>query len=305
MSINLFHQTAQGCSQLITQAYSTSFSMGVRLLAPRYRPAIYAIYGYVRYADEIVDTFHNHDKATLLERFRADTYLALEEGISLNPIIHAFGQVMHRYQIETGLLEAFLDSMAMDLVHQTYQSDQYRTYVCGSAEVVGLMCLRVFCDGDRVGYDNLQGEARRLGAAFQKVNFLRDVASDLTERGRFYFPGVEAHGFTTAAKQQIEAEITDDFVAALAGIAGLPGGARLGVYVAYRYYLDLFHQLRHQTPQTLLSNRIRVSNPRKLWLLLRTSVRYYVLPRSVTRQRLRHGVPNESLLTPAALPGRE
>ncbi|WP_128543294.1 phytoene/squalene synthase family protein [Larkinella soli] len=278
MSIALFHRTAGACGRIITRAYSTSFSIGVRLLAARFRPAIYAIYGYVRFADEIVDTFHEYDKAELLERFRADTNLAREQGISLNPVIHAFTRVMRHYRIGTDLLDAFLDSMAMDLTNSTYQTGEYRTYVYGSAEVVGLMCLRVFCEGDEVLYGRLQEPARRLGAAFQKVNFLRDLASDFGERGRLYFPGVDFERFSEADKRQIEAEIAADFKAALAGIRALPKGARLGVYVAYRYYLDLFRQLCRVPPRTLFTRRIRVSDRRKLWLLLRSSVRHYTLP---------------------------
>ncbi|RIV17697.1 phytoene/squalene synthase family protein [Fibrisoma montanum] len=278
MSLDLFHSTAIGCSRLITQAYSTSFSIGVRLLNSQYRGAIYAIYGYVRLADELVDTFHQFDKAELFRQLSQETAQALQDGLSLNPVIHAFVQAVRRYRIDPALLDAFLNSMEMDLTVQTYQVSQYQQYVYGSAEVVGLMCLRVFCDGDDTLYFQLREPARRLGAAFQKVNFLRDIASDLHDRGRLYFPGVDFIQFKAADKQRIEAEITQDFAAALPGIVRLPRGVRLGVYVAYRYYLDLFAQLRRHAPTAILTQRVRVSNQRKVWILIRSSFRHLLLP---------------------------
>lgn len=290
MSLTLFHATAQGCSRLITHAYSTSFSTGVRLLARRYRGAIYAIYGYVRLADEVVDTFHAYDKARLLRQLRQDTDGALQDGISLNPVIDAFVQVVRQYQIERDLLDAFLASMELDLYEQTYQQTLYQTYIYGSAEVVGLMCLRVFCEGDETLYQCLQPQARRLGAAFQKVNFLRDLADDMAERGRMYFPAIDFERFNVTDKQAIEADIADDFAVALQGIIGLPSGARLGVYVAYRYYLDLFAKLRRSSPQTIRTRRIRISNRRKLWLLVRSSLRHWVV--QLLGGRLSPGLPS-------------
>ena len=272
--MDLFSQTTFECSKLITQRYSTSFTLGIRTMHKRFHFPIYAIYGYVRFADEIVDTFHEHDKQTLLERFRQDTLLALEEGISLNPVLHSFQQVVHTYGIEWELIDAFLQSMAMDLDRTHYDDDRYQEYIFGSAEVVGLMCLRVFCEGNGAMYEELKESARSLGAAFQKVNFLRDIKSDFEERGRVYFPGVDFTQFSTAAKQQIEKEIEKDFRKAYAGILGLPEGAQMGVYLAYLYYQKLFYKIRNCPASRILKERIRIADQRKLLLLAQTMLRY-------------------------------
>ncbi len=201
--LDLFHKTCGECSRLITQRYSTSFSLGIKVFDEKFRMPIYAVYGYVRFADEIVDTFDGYPKADLLQRFREDTYRAIEEGISLNPVLHSFQAVVREYGIEQALIDAFLDSMEMDLHHSRYGSDLYEKYIYGSAEVVGLMCLRVFCEGDKALFEHLKAPAQSLGAAFQKINFLRDLKSDFDDRGRVYFPGVDFTNFTAEDKRRI------------------------------------------------------------------------------------------------------
>lgn len=270
----LFNNTALECSKLVTERYSTSFTLGIKTLDRKFHLPIYAIYGFVRYADEIVDTFHDYDKKTLLDRFRHDTYQAIEEGISLNPVLHSFQMVVRQYSIDRPLIDAFLHSMEMDLYNQQYDADGYSEYIYGSAEVVGLMCLRVFCEGDCAEYDRLRESARKLGAAFQKVNFLRDLKSDFADRGRTYFPGVDFQAFGQKAKQQIEADIQHDFDDALKGILKLPAGARMGVYLAYTYYLTLFRKIKRLSATTISNQRIRVPNPQKIVLLAQTYLKY-------------------------------
>lgn len=267
---DLFDLTTLECSRLITQRYSTSFTLGIKTLDSKYHLPIYAIYGFVRYADEIVDTFHDHDKKALLEEFKKDTYKAIKEKISLNPVLHAFQIIVNQYQIELELIEAFLRSMEMDLDFKTYNDSKYHEYIYGSAEVVGLMCLRVFCEGDDEQYQMLEDPACKLGSAFQKVNFLRDIKSDYEERGRVYFPGVNFLGFDKSAKQMIEEDIQRDFDDALIGINQLPTGAKTGVKVAYLYYLKLFEKIKSLPPETITSTRIRIPNTRKISLLLST-----------------------------------
>jgi 15-cis-phytoene synthase len=271
--IQLYNTTCQACSQLITKRYSTSFSMGIRAFEPKIRMPVYAIYGFVRFADEIVDSFHGYPKADLLERFRQDTSTAIAEQISLNPVLHAFQEVVHRYGIEQELIDAFLDSMEMDLHHTFYGSDLYEKYIYGSAEVVGQMCLRVFCEGDREQFERLKSPARSLGAAFQKINFLRDLKSDFDERGRVYFPGVDFTNFTTEDKRNIEAEIKKDFDDAYLGIVQLPKSARFGVYLAYVYYLNLFKKIRRTAAEKVKEQRIRVNDGKKIYLLFSSAVR--------------------------------
>jgi phytoene/squalene synthetase len=244
------------------------------MLEKRHHAAIYAIYGFVRLADEIVDTFHDQDKVALLERFRQDTEHALEQRLSTNPVLHAFQDTVHRYGIDRSYIDAFLYSMEMDLRPITYTRAEYDTYIYGSAEVVGLMCLKVFCEGQDALFERLVPPARKLGAAFQKVNFLRDLRSDYIERGRVYFPGVEYDRFDAAAKQEIEKDIHADFEEAYAGIRSLPGRARLGVSVAYVYYLALFRKIRLLPAGRIQSERIRIPNLRKLLLLVQTWLRY-------------------------------
>lgn len=231
---------------------------------------IYAIYGFVRYADEIVDTFHDHDKKALLNLFKKDTYKAIQEGISLNPVLHSFQIIVNQYKIDLDLIEAFLHSMEMDLDFKIYNDSKYHEYIYGSAEVVGLMCLKVFCEGDESEYLRLRASACKLGAAFQKVNFLRDIKSDYEERGRVYFPGVDFLTFDKMTKIAIEDDIQKDFEEALIGINNLPKGAKMGVKVAYLYYLKLFDKIKTLPPEVITQERIRIPNARKISLLLGT-----------------------------------
>lgn len=269
---DLFTITALKCSKLITQHYSTSFTLGIKTLHSSLRLPIYAIYGYVRYADEIVDTFHNHNKEELLERFKTDTYTAIEEKISLNPVLHSFQLIVNQYNIAPHLIEAFLKSMEMDLEKDAYSTTGYNEYIYGSAEVVGLMCLKVFCNGDQANYDALEGTAKSLGAAFQKVNFLRDIKSDFKDRGRVYFPGVDFSSFNAENKIQIEKDIEEDFKKALVGIRQLPSTSRAGVYLAYTYYIQLFKKIRKQAPTNITEKRTRIPNSLKAILLIKTLI---------------------------------
>jgi len=272
--LELFNRTCSECSSLITRRYSTSFSLGIRLFDQRFRGPICGIYGFVRFADEIVDTFHDYPKADLFARFRQDTWRAIEEGISLNPVLHSFQSVVRKYNIDRDLIEAFLDSMEMDLTESAYDPEGYNEYIYGSAEVVGLMCLRVFCEGNEAQYQELKAPARRLGAAFQKINFLRDIKSDHEERGRVYFPGVDFSRFTQEDKWRIEADIKQDFDAALEGIRMLPKGSRLGVYLAYKYYTHLFLKIKSAPPQRVAQERFRLSSKRKVYLLCSSALRH-------------------------------
>ena len=266
--IELFDQTTLECSRLITQRYSTSFTLGIKTLDKKFHLPIYAVYGFVRYADEIVDTFHDRDKLVLLDRFRKDAYEAIEAKISLNPVLHAFQLIVNKYGIERELIEAFLHSMEMDLDFKTYDDSKYHEYIYGSAEVLGLMCLKVFCEGDEEIYQRLKVPACKLGSAFQKVNFLRDIKSDYEERGRVYFPGVDFMGFDQAIKRQIERDIQQDFDESLIGIEQLPVGAKLGVKVAYIYYQKLFDKIKSLSPEVITQERIRIPNSKKITLLL-------------------------------------
>ncbi len=271
--LTLFNKTSFGCSRLITKAYSTSFTLGIQTLDNRFHDPIYGIYGYVRFADEIVDTFHEYDKKALLARFREDTVRAVDEKISLNPVLHAFQLVVNQYHIEWDLIDAFLKSMEMDLQYDRYETNMYDSYIYGSAEVVGLMCLRVFCEGNDAEYDRLKASAKSLGSAFQKVNFLRDMKSDYTERGRVYFPGMNFATFDEEAKKQVEANIQSDFDEAYKGIMELPKGAKMGVYLAYVYYISLFNKIKQSAAEVVKSERIRVSDRRKIGLLVKTYVK--------------------------------
>jgi 15-cis-phytoene synthase len=270
----LYDQTTFECSKLITRRYSTSFSLGIRTLHKRFHAPIYAIYGFVRYADEIVDTFFDHNQKELLDRFTHDTYQAIDEGISLNPVLHSFQAVVNQYGIENELIAAFLKSMEMDLYETDYSQPGYEEYIYGSAEVVGLMCLRVFCEGDDALYQSLVPPARKLGAAFQKVNFLRDMKSDYQDRGRVYFPGVNFDQFSEVVKKEIEEDIQKDFDEAYQGILRLPKHARFGVYMAYIYYLNLFKKIRNYSSNKILTERIRIPDSIKFLLLAKTYVRH-------------------------------
>ncbi len=266
----MYSKVCNECSKLITRSYSTSFSLGIRMFSADLRLPIYAIYGFVRFADEIVDTFHDKDKAKLLSQFRNDTYQAIFETISLNPVLHAFQLVVNKYNIDHSLIDAFLDSMAMDLDKNIYTKADLDKYIYGSAEVVGLMCLKVFLSGDEKAYDTLRLYACALGSAFQKINFLRDMKSDYLERGRVYFPEINFHDFSEDEKLEIEKDIQDDFSLAYKGIIQLPASSRLGVYCAYKYYVNLFYKIKSLPASALLHKRVRVSDKRK-FLLLTTS----------------------------------
>ncbi len=272
--IELYHKVCVDASKMVTNSYSTSFSLGIRMFAEELREPIYNIYGFVRFADEIVDTFHDYDKSTLLQEFRQDTYRAIERGISLNPILHSFQKVVKEYDIGLDLIDGFLDSMEMDLDHRIFDRKMYDKYVFGSAEVVGLMCLKVFVKGDTVEYERLKAPAMKLGSAFQKVNFLRDIKSDYEDRGRIYFPGVAYDSFTCSDKEQIEAEIQADFDEALMGINALPKGARLGVYLAYQYFRQLLNKIKKCKAVEVKERRIRVPDATKIMILGSSALKY-------------------------------
>jgi phytoene/squalene synthetase len=258
--MDLYQEVSLSCSKLLTKAYSTSFSLGIQTLDKRVHDPIYAIYGFVRLADEIVDTFHSHDKKALFNRFKKDTFLALEEGISLNPILHSFQAVVNEYKIDTEFIDAFLYSMELDLTETIYDELEYKKYIYGSAEVVGLMCLRVFCKGNPQHFDFLKQDACALGSAFQKINFLRDIRSDFEERGRVYFPGIDYLTMTDVQKKSIEADIQLDFDAGLRGIKNLPSSAQKGVRLAYEYYIRLFEKIKSMPVDVIKQERIRVPN---------------------------------------------
>lgn len=271
--MRLFHKVSQRCSRITAEEYSTSFYSAIRLLHADLRNPICNIYGFVRFADEIVDTFHEHNKASLLARFKEETYSAISQRISLNPILHSFQLTIHQYHIELHLVDAFFQSMETDLAQQCHDKASYDKYIYGSAEVVGLMCLSVFCEGDQELYSRLQSHARSLGAAFQKVNFLRDIKTDHTVLNRNYFPGADFGNFTACMKQEIEQDIANDFHHAYAGILQLPWKARFGVYVAYKYYLSLFRKIKRAHPAQIMEQRIRIPNYRKALILVRASVK--------------------------------
>lgn len=264
---SIFDQVSVATSKMVTRAYSTSFSLGINCLHKRFHKPIYSIYGFVRLADEIVDSFHGFDKETLLEEFNTDTASAIARGISLNPILNSFQEVVHQYHIEQELIDCFMRSMAMDLRQQVHDLASFNEYILGSAEVVGLMCLRVFTEGDDALYQQLKPAAMRLGSAFQKVNFLRDLQADYQVLGRVYFPTVDLTQFSELEKKQIELDIQADFDAALQGIQQLPVRSRFGVYVAYVYYKALFAKIKALPSARIMQERIRIPNYRKISLL--------------------------------------
>jgi len=270
----LFDKVSAASSKLTTRTYSTSFSLGIYSLHKTLHAPIYSIYGFVRFADEIVDSFHTYDKTLLLAEFKEETYKAIDRGISLNPILNSFQQVVHTYNIERDLIDTFLQSMEMDLQNRDYTERSYKQYILGSAEVVGLMCLRVFVQGNDALYQQLKPAAMKLGAAFQKVNFLRDIKNDYEMLGRIYFPGVDMRGFSAKAKKEIEQDIEADFAEAMEGIKRLPSSSRFGVYVACVYYKSLFNKIKTIAPQKMLSQRIRISNTKKMRLLVASYFRH-------------------------------
>ncbi len=271
----LFDSISNESATLITKKYSTSFSIAVRLLAPSIRQAIYNIYGFVRVADEIVDSFEGYPQEDLLDRFEEEYTYALEIGISTNPVINAFQKTVKEYNIDDSLVHAFLRSMRADLSKQIYTNRQeMEDYIYGSADVVGLMCLKVFVNGDLDEYERLKDSAMSLGSAFQKVNFLRDLKQDYDHLNRTYFPNIDPENLTTEDKNKIVEEIKEDFKAAYIGIKKLPKEARFGVYVAYKYYVQLLKKVDKTPAEVLMDKRIRVSNSLKTYLLFQSYISY-------------------------------
>ncbi len=270
----LFDELSYEVSKSTTRKYSTSFSLGIMALQPSIRPAIYAVYSYVRLADEIVDSFHGYDRQALLNRLKEQTEQAFNENISINPVLNAFQETVHKYRICRSLVDRFLASMEMDLHYHAYDKDGYKAYILGSAEVVGLMCLRIFVEGDEQTYEALKPYAMKLGSAFQKVNFLRDLKDDYRMLGRTYFPDVDMRVFDNEIKSLIEKEIADEFREALAGIKKLPPSSRFGVFLAYKYYLSLFRRIRNIPADEILNQRVRIPNGQKLSLAMSSYLQY-------------------------------
>lgn len=272
---SIFDQVSRACSKAVTHHYSTSFSTATRMLAPSIRKDIYNIYGFVRLADEIVDTFHDYNKEQLFNDFETDLYKAVENKISLNPILNAFQETVHKYNIDEALYSSFMKSMRLDLHKSDYLSvTEYKEYIYGSADVVGLMCLKVFVKGDNEKYENLKQSAMRLGSAFQKVNFLRDLKADFEELSRSYFPNTNLECLDEKSKQKIITEIEEDFKEGLNGIAHLPVEAKFGVYTAYIYYRKLLHKLKKVPSLEIRNSRIRVSDYQKAGLLAKSYISY-------------------------------
>jgi phytoene/squalene synthetase len=270
----IYDEISQSMSKMTTKRYSTSFSLGIKFLHSDLHKPIYSIYGFVRFADEIVDSFHGFNKKELLEKFKKDTYLAIINKISLNPILNSFQWVVNKYGIPLDLIETFLNSMEMDLEKHNYDQMNYETYILGSAEVVGLMCLKVFVEGDDEQYETLKPQAMKLGSAFQKINFLRDLKQDYNELGRSYFPGINIEHFDQNIKKEIEADIEKDFHEGYLGILKLPKKARFGVYMAYKYYFKLFKKIKRSSPNSILTERVRIPNYRKARILLTSYLRH-------------------------------
>jgi len=269
----LFDEYCTEASIAVTKKYSTSFYKGVSFLDKKIRNDVHAVYGFVRFADEIVDSFHGFEKETLLKEFKAETYRAIERKISLNPILNSFQKSVNDYQIDHELIEAFFHSMEMDLNPVEYDQSKYKEYIFGSAEVVGLMCLKIFVYGSQEEYDKLKPYAMKLGSAFQKINFLRDLKDDIGDLGRLYFPHIGDGGIQPEDKLEIEIEIEKEFQEAYQGIKMLPKSSRLGVYVSYVYYTKLLAKIKEKTIKELMNKRIRISDEKKLMLLFGSYVR--------------------------------
>jgi phytoene synthase len=271
----LFDTVSQDCSRLVTNAYSTSFSLATKMLDASIRNHIYNIYGFVRFADEIVDSFHNHNKKYLLDNFEADLFTSIKDKISLNPILNSFQLTVNTFKIDHDLIKAFMKSMRLDLKKSTYKTQaEYEEYIYGSADVVGLMCLKVFVKGDEKKFNNLKKPAMALGSAFQKVNFLRDLKDDFQELERNYFPNVDFNNFNESSKLLIINEIETDFETSLTGILKLPKEARFGVYTAYKYYYKLLDILKKTPSINIQNTRIRVANYQKMIVFVRCYLRY-------------------------------
>ena len=270
----IFDKLSQDMSKMTTRRYSTSFSLGIRFLNKELHKPIYSIYGFVRFADEIVDSFDGFDKEILLADFKKDTYEAIEKGISLNPILNSFQWAVNKYNIPHDLIETFMNSMEMDLDKKVYDKDTYEKYILGSAEVVGLMCLKIFVSGEDSEYQRLKMNAMKLGSAFQKINFLRDLNDDFNELGRTYFPGINMNDFNNIVKKEIEADIEKDFRLGYEGILMLPKRARFGVYMAYKYYFKLFKKIKRTKAERILEERVRIPNRKKARILVTSYVRH-------------------------------
>lgn len=270
----IFDNLSQDMSKMTTRRYSTSFSLGIRFLNKDLHKPIYSIYGFVRFADEIVDSFDGYDKENLLIEFKKDTYDAIKKGISLNPILNSFQWAVNKYQVPLDLIETFMNSMEMDLEKKVYDKDTYEKYILGSAEVVGLMCLKIFVNGDENEYQRLKMNAMKLGSAFQKINFLRDLNDDFNELGRTYFPGINMNDFNNIVKKEIEADIEKDFRLGYEGILMLPKRARFGVYMAYKYYFKLFKKIKRTKAERILEERVRIPNRKKARILVTSYVRH-------------------------------
>ncbi|GMN11705.1 phytoene/squalene synthase family protein [Croceitalea sp. MTPC9] len=271
----IFDNVSYSCSKLVTESYSTSFTLATKMLATRIRGDIYNIYGFVRFADEIVDTFHDYDKEVLFNDFETELEKALKEKISLNPILNSFQHTYHKYGIPHHLIASFMKSMRMDLRKKEYKTTaEYKEYIYGSADVVGLMCLCVFVNGDEAKYENLKDSAMALGSAFQKVNFLRDLKADYELLERSYFPNTNLLELDEASKKRIVDEIKADFQLGYSGIVKLPSEAKFGVYTAYKYYIKLLQKLQNTPPLEIKNTRIRVPNYQKFGLLAKSYVNY-------------------------------
>jgi phytoene synthase len=271
----IFDKVSNDCSEITTKAYSTSFSLGIKILDKRLHNPIYGIYGFVRFADEIVDSFHNYNKKELFNKYKSDTYLGINNKISLNPIINSFQEVVNKFEIDHSLIESFLNSMEMDLEDQNYDENTYKKYIVGSAEVVGLMCLNIFVDGDINKYNKLKPYAMKLGSAFQKINFLRDINDDYKKLGRTYFPEINIENFSKSDKLKIENEIENEFIEGLKGIRMLPNTSKGGVYLAYKYYYNLFKKIKKIPAHQILEKRTRISNFRKFIILVLSMIKYH------------------------------
>lgn len=270
----IYDSVSTKISKQITNAYSTSFSLGIYMLDKQIHEPIYGIYGFVRLADEIVDSFHDFNKEELFQQFKKETYQAIQNKISLNPVLHSFQQTVNEFNIEKDLIDSFLYSMEMDLTNVEYDKENFEKYILGSAEVVGLMCLRVFCQGNEVQYQELKPSAMKLGSAFQKINFLRDLKADFKEMGRSYFPNVNLNSFTELSKKEIEKDIEKDFKLGYEGIKKLPKNSRFGVYTAYVYYFALFKKIQATSAATILNQRVRIPNNKKYRLLIESYIKH-------------------------------
>jgi phytoene/squalene synthetase len=269
---SLFDEVSLKCSEITTKYYSTSFSLGIRLLDKEIHSPIYSIYGFVRLADEIVDSFHEFDKAKLLNEFTENTKQAIENKISLNPILNSFQEVVNKYNIEWEHIQDFLSSMESDLNQKKHDEDSYKQYIKGSAEAVGLMCLRVFCNNNNKLYNELEKYAIYLGSVFQKVNFIRDISADYNELKRVYFPQLNINEFNEEEKNKIEDDIEKEFNLALIGIKQLPKSAKKGVFLAYSYYYSLFKKIKSTPAEKIMTKRIRIPNFTKFLILIKVQL---------------------------------